>query len=452
MADATPGASGRTLIRGARVVFPEETRPANILLGGGVILDADASSNARAHEVVDARGLALMPGVIDDQVHFREPGLTHKEDIRTGSMAAAAGGVTSFLEMPNTFPATTSRRRLLEKLQIAKRSSLVNYGFFIGATPDNLNELLRARRTPGIKIFMGSSTGNLLVEDEEALEAIFACGSLPIATHCEDERTVARNLARLKARGRRLEASDHSRIRDARAALRATRRAVRLALRHRRRLHVLHVSTKDEVPLLERHGNVVTGEACPHHLFFDVRDYDRLGTLVQMNPSLKSMSDRRALWQALRQGSLQVVATDHAPHTLEEKQKPYPDSPSGIPAVQLSLPLMLDQAHLGRCALPEIARWMCEAPARVWDIAGKGRIQEGYDADLVLIDLALARRVRNRDQLSKCGWSPWRGAVLTGWPIRTWVAGRTVFQSGRVASKPLGSELRFDPGLGGYWS
>ena len=444
----------RILIRDASVVMPEETARTSVLVEDGQILGVDAPPHTRADEVVEAAGRHLLPGVIDDQVHFRDPGLTHKEDLRTGSQACAAGGVTSFLEMPNTVPQTVTVGALADKLALAERRCVVNYGFYMGATTDNLDELCRAGHTPGvsapgIKIFIGSSTGNMLVDDQECLEAIFAETTLPITAHCEDESTVRSNRERLNGP---LSVHDHSRIRDHRAAVTATLRAIDLARRHRHRFHVLHVSTAEEVAILAQQGDPVTAEACPHHLFLDISDYDRLGTLAQMNPSLKTADDRAALWRGLKAGAVQILATDHAPHTLEEKRAPYPESPSGIPAVEVLLPLMLNEVNRGRCTLQDLAKWMSDGPARIWDIVGKGRIEPGYDADLVLVDMAEEREVRNERQLARCGWSPWHGTRLQGWPVRTFVGGRTVFASGRVATESLGRALVFDHERGGYWA
>jgi dihydroorotase len=438
----------RLLIKNATVVFPDAVERRSVVIEGSRIAEIDPAPQLRVDEVVDAGGLHLLPGVIDDQVHFREPGLTHKEDLTTASRACAKGGVTTFLEMPNTVPATTTQARLAEKLALAAAKSLVNYGFYIGATSDNLNELRHAERTPGIKIFIGSSTGDLLVDDQAALERIFAETRLPITAHCEDETTVRANAARLAGTH---DVADHSRIRDHQAALIATRRAIDLAHRHRHRFHVLHVSTGAETELLPDHRNLITGEACPHYLLFSTDDYGRLGTLVQMNPSLKSRDDNERLWQALQDDRLQVIATDHAPHTLEEKQRPYPASPSGIPAVENSLALMLNQVHAGRCTLPQVVDWMCDAPARVWDIVGKGRIAIGYDADLVLVDLERTEEVRNERQVTKCGWSPWHGVRLTGWPVQTWVMGREVYRDGQFLAEGGGQEAIYDHARGGYW-
>jgi len=439
----------RTLIQHADLVLPTGIVRADLLIENGKILGIDPPRNAKADEVVDATGLHLLPGVIDPHVHFRDPGLTHKEDLHTGSLACAKGGVTSFFEMPNTKPNTTSVAALHDKLAIAASKSVVNYGFYIGATETNVAELAAAKRTPGIKIFIGSSTGDLLVDSQDALERIFAETTLPICAHCEDEAVVASNKARL---GTLDDVRQHSQLRDELAAVVSTKRAIDLAYRHHHRFHVLHVSTAAEVDLFREHRGLITAEVGPHHLLFNTGDYDRLGSLVQMNPSIKTAADNAGLWQALRDGLIQVVATDHAPHTLAEKALPYPQSPSGMPAIENSLALMLDSRHRGESTLEQIVSWMCDAPARVWDIVNKGRIAEGYDADLVLVDLQKKQTVRNADQLTKCGWSPWDGVELTGWPVRTWVMGQTVFQEGRVDVNHRGQEVQFDHTRGGFWA
>lgn len=439
----------RTRIQNAQVVLPDAIAAVDVIIENGRIADIDPAASLSADEVVDATGLHLIPGVIDDQVHFREPGLTHKEDLAHASRACAKGGVTTFLEMPNTVPNATTQALLNDKLALAAERSIVNYGFYIGATPDNLKDLKQAQRTPGIKIFIGSSTGDLLVDEQEALEQIFAETTLPLTAHCEDESTVRANRERL---GDTNDVADHSRIRDHQAAIVATRRAMDLATRHQHRFHVLHISTAEECELLADHRRLLTGEACPHHLFFNTGDYQRLGTLVQMNPSVKTADDNRAVWQALIDGRLQVVATDHAPHTRDEKDQPYPKSPSGLPAVENSLALLLNEVHGGRCTLQQVVHWMCDAPARVWDIVGKGRIAVGYDADLVLVDLEKTQTVRNEEQLTKCGWSPWHDVELTGWPVRTWVMGREVYRDGKVVADQPGSEALYDHARGGYWA
>lgn len=431
----------RTLISGAICVFPDESRQADVLIEEGIVSAIDPPATVRADERVDATGLHLLPGLIDDQVHFRDPGFEHKEDLRTGSLACAKGGITTFLEMPNTRPTTTTLDALDAKLARAAEKCVVNFGFYIGATPNNLDVLKEAERTPGIKIFIGSSTGDLLVDQQEVLERIFAETALPICAHCEDETTIRANRERVGATS---DLRDHSRIRDEQAAIIATRRAVDLATRHKHAFHVLHVSTAIEAEFLRDRPAWVTAEVCPHHLFFNVDDYERLGARIQMNPSVKTAADNAALWQALQEGTIEVVATDHAPHTLEEKARPYPESPSGLPAVENSLALMLDAAHRGRCTLEQVVQWMSAAPARVWNLKGKGRIAEGVDADLVLVDLNKQQTIRDAEQVTKSHWSPWDGVTLTGWPVRTWVLGQAVFQDGRLNESVRGREVSFD--------
>jgi len=433
------------LIKNATVVLPEGTARTSVAVDDGKIVDIDPAIQLQADNVIDAGGLHLLPGIVDTHVHFREPGLTHKEDLQHATRACAAGGVTSFLEMPNTKPATTTCEALADKLAIASKKSLVNYGFYIGATRENLTELQNAQRTPGIKIFIGSSTGDLLVDGQKDLERIFAETTLPICAHCEDETTVQQNTRRYSMH---TDVANHSLIRDHRAAVISTSRAIDLAIRHQHPFHVLHVSTADEIPLIAEAGPLVTAEVCPHHLLFSINDYARLGSLIKINPSVKNLDDCEALWQSLQVGQIQMVVTDHAPHTLEEKGRTFPECPSGMPAVENSLALMLNQVHAGRITLEQVVQWMSTNPARIWNIRGKGSIAVGLDADLVLVDLNLVRTVENSGQYTKCGWSPWDGETLVGWPVRTFVAGREVYRwtdrGGEFQEGTCGSELQFD--------
>jgi dihydroorotase len=440
----------RTIFRNAQIVLPDDVRLGSVIVEDGKVIDVDSGTHVSADKSIDCTGLHLLPGVIDDQVHFREPGLTHKEDIESASRACAAGGVTSFLEMPNTKPPAVTIEGVRAKEEIGANKSRVNYGFYIGATPDNVAELRAAKDVPGIKIFIGSSTGNLLVDEQDALERIFAETTLPICAHCEDEATVRANAERLSGTH---DLADHSRIRDERAAVIATRRATDLARRHKHRFHVLHVSTAAELPLLADPSPYLTAEVCLHHIFFNVDDYPRLGSRIQMNPSIKTAADNAGLWKALLDGTIQVIATDHAPHTLAEKAKPYPESPSGLPAVENSLALMLDRVAAGSCSITQVATWMSDAPARVWGIVGKGRIQAGYDADLVLVDLQREKTIRDQQQLTKSRWSPWDGQTLTGWPVATYLGGQPVWTADDGVDESVrGQKLRFDHTRGGYWN
>lgn len=445
----------RILIRGAQVVLPDVCSETNVLIEGSKIAAIDASNSVSADTVIDAAGLVLFPGLIDDQVHFREPGLTHKEDLATASAACAAGGVTSFLEMPNTVPPAISMEQIRAKQNLASQKSIVNYGFYIGATANNVDELKSASDVPGIKIFIGSSTGDLLVDEQQALERIFAETTLPICAHCEDETTIRNNRQIV---GEIRDISDHSRIRDEKAAIIATQRAADLAIRHRHRFHVLHVSVADELPIIVASRPWLTAEVCPHHLVFSTDDYARLGTRIQMNPSVKSANNPVALWKAIARGDIQVIATDHAPHTLEEKSAAYPKSPSGLPAVENYFALMLDAAEKHGLSWNNLASLCCDAPARIWGLVGKGRIAVGYDADLVLVDPNRTRVIRDDEQFTKSKWSPWDGVELKGWPVQTFVGGESVFELpanqnvGIVKTNHRGRLLSFDHSRGGYWS
>jgi dihydroorotase len=430
------------LIRNAAIAHPDgHTYGADLACQDGKIVRIEPQIFAPADEVIDAGGRLLLPGVIDPQVHFREPGKEYKEDLRSGSRAAARGGVTSFLEMPNTDPPTTDQRALDEKLARAAQKCVVNYGFFIGATPDNLEQLNSVAPVCGIKIFMGASTGSLLVNREEDLERIFANGTRLIAVHAEDE---ARILARKAQFAGRTDPAAHSELRDNECALIATRLALSLSKKYQRRLHILHLSTHEEVELLRQDKPAwVTAEVIPNHLLLNTADYARLGTLVQMNPPIRQPQDNAALWAGLHDGVIDFIATDHAPHTLEEKAQGFPKAPSGMPGVETSLPLMLTQMRAGRCTLAEIQKWMCYGPAEAYGIAHKGKILEGWDADLTLVDMDSTRSVRNEDTFTKVKWSPYDGQALVGWPLYTIVGGHVVYDHGRIRPDVHGRPLRF---------
>ncbi len=434
-------------IRNARILLPTgEFFWGDVQIRGREIVqvssDISASAVNTADREIDAKGLTLLPGVIDPQVHFREPGLEHKEDLFTASCACAKGGVTSFLEMPNTRPLTTTQSALDDKLRRAADKCLVNYGFFIGATPENLPDLLDAQPTCGIKIFMGSMHGALLVDGEGALEAIFAQGSRLIAVHAEDQ-------ARIQQRRQEFsgihDPAVHSQIQDNQAALLATQLALQLSKKYQRRLHILHMSTAEEADLLRQDKlSWVTAEVTPQHLLLNTSAYEKIGTLAQMNPPLRSPHDNEVLWQALIDGVIDFIATDHAPHTLEEKAQEYPNTPSGMPGVETSLPLMLTQAMQGRCTIAQVSHWMSRAVAKAYGIPNKGAIAPGYDADLVLVDLNTYHPVLRQELLTKCGWSPFEGWNLTGWPAATIVGGQVVYQQGQINPEVRGTALTFN--------
>ena len=400
---------------------------ASIASGGGLEpLDGET--------VIDGEGLHLIPGAIDPQVHFREPGQSEKEDIGSGSRAAAAGGVTAFLDMPNNVPAATTMEAMQAKLDSAAHSAVTHHGFFIGATPNNVVDLQQAVGTPdapspttgicGIKVFMGSSTGDLLVHQQQHLEDIFAGTAGIIAVHAEDEDRLN---ARKPEFAHRTDVAAHAEWRDSETALIATQRAAALAESHRHRLHVLHLTSALEADWLASNKSaLITTEVCPQHLTFDDRDVAERDTRLVMNPPIRYAEDRETLWRRLRDGTIDCIATDHAPHTLENKMLGFPQAHSGMPGVETSLPLMLTHAADGMCSVPDVVGWMCEGPARVYGMTGKGRLAEGMDADLVLVDMETHREVRDADTWTRVGWTALNRMALTGWPMLTIVDGVVV--------------------------
>jgi dihydroorotase len=437
------------LIKNASVALPggegKEVRfqEVDVLAQGGVIREVGKGLKRGAAEVIDAKGLTLIPGAIDPQVHFRDPGLEWKEDLATGSRAAAAGGVTSFLEMPNTSPPTTTAELMAAKKKIAAARSLVNYNFFIGATPHNLEEINSVANVCGIKIFMGASTGTLLVDKRQDLERIFGHGRRLIAVHAEDEALIQAN--KIKYAGS-TKVTDHPLIRSPEVALAATRLAVELSKKYDRRLHVLHLTTREEAEFLAKEKTPrISAEVCPQHfLLHGPEAYERLGVYAQMNPPIRDKRHGDALWAALKAGTIDCIATDHAPHTREEKDKGYPHSPSGMPGVETSLPLMLNRVNEGLCTLAEVVKWMCEGPARLYGLRGKGRIEAGYDADFALLDMAREKTIENGKLQTKVNWSPYDGWKVTGWPVVTIVNGRVVYREGEFFDAVKGREITID--------
>jgi len=439
------------LIKNATLVNEGLVREADILIQEGRITKISTDISDKAANVIDAIGLHIFPGVIDDQVHFREPGLTHKGDIYTESRAAVAGGVTSFMEMPNTVPNTLTQTLLEEKYSIASKKSLANYSFFMGASNENLEEILRtdAENVCGLKIFMGSSTGNMLVDNEKALEAIFSSTPMLIATHCEDEATIRQNLEIWKNKfGEDIPFKEHPLIRSDEACYLSSSFAVGLANKYNTRLHVLHISTEKEIalfnnkiPLKEKR---ITAEVCIHHLWFDEADYDRLGSLIKWNPAIKRRSDKEALLKALLDDHLDIIATDHAPHTLEEKGQKYLQAPSGGPLIQHSLPAMLEFYHQGKISLEKIAEKMSHAVADCFRIKERGYIREGYWADLSLVNLNAPWKVNKENILAKCKWSPFEGYTFRSSVTDTFVNGHRVWSGGKLNELPAAMRLKFE--------
>lgn len=440
------------LIRDALVANEGRTFNADIVVRGGLIerIAIEGVGAIRGVDEVDAKGRLLIPGVIDDQVHFREPGLTHKDDIAHASAAAAAGGVTSYMEMPNTNPQTLSQELLAEKYALGAANSIVNFSFYMGISNDNLDEALRTdpRTVCGLKAFLGSSTGNMLVDDPATLENLFRNAYMLLAVHAEDEATIRANMQRAVERwGDAIPMDQHPVIRSAEACYKSSSNAVALAKAHGTRLHVLHISTAQELALFEAgplEAKRITAEACVHHLWFSDADYADKGALLKWNPAVKSSEDRAAIRQAVIDDRIDVVATDHAPHTLEEKALPYAKCPSGGPLIQHSLVAMLELERQGVFTLAQVVEKLCHAPARMFQVAGRGFIREGYHADLVLVDQEATWTVDRSNLFYKCGWSPFEGQLFHSRVARTWVNGRTVFADGQVDRNARGQRLRFD--------
>ncbi len=437
------------IIAGGEVATPNGIAHGDVGVRNGRIVALGALDRAAAGKVVDAAGLTVLPGVIDSQVHFREPGLEHKEDLASGTAAAALGGVTAIFEMPNTKPGTTTAEALEEKLARAKGRTWVDHAFYVGAAADNVDQLARLENLPGaagIKVFMGSSTGTLLVADDETLGRVLSQGRRRVAIHAEDEdRLIARKNVAAMSGGR---PHAHPEWRDVDSALIATKRLLKLARRTGRRVHVLHVTTAEEMALLAEHRDIATVEATPQHLTLAAPDaYDRLGTYAQMNPPIRDERHRAALWRAVADGVVDVIGSDHAPHTIEEKAKAYPDSPSGMPGVQTLLPLLLDHMAAGRLTLNRLIDLTSAGAQRVFGLAGKGRIALGYDADFTLVDLKRRQRIEETWLASKCGWSPFTGMTVTGWPVMTIVRGHVVMRDGALQGTPVGEPVRFTEAL-----
>ncbi|PZO77370.1 MAG: dihydroorotase [Mesorhizobium amorphae] len=439
-------ASFDLILRGGTVVNQDGVGERAIGVRGGRIAAIGTLAGADAGEVIDCTGLHILPGVIDSQVHFREPGLEHKEDLETGSRAAVLGGVTAVFEMPNTNPLTTSEAALADKVRRAKGRMHCDFAFWVGGTRENAGDVGELERLPaaaGIKVFMGSSTGSLLVEDDEGVAAILRNTRRRAAFHSEDE-------FRLRERmGERVEGepNSHHVWRDVQAAVSSTERLLRIAGETGARIHVLHISTAEELPLLADAKDRASCEVTPHHLTLSAEDYARLGTKLQMNPPVRDTRHRTALWTAVQNGLLDILGSDHAPHTLEEKAKPYPQSPSGMTGVQTLLPVMLDHVAAGRLSLNRLVDMTSAGPARLFGIAGKGRIAVGTDADFSVVDLKRRETILDAQAGSKAGWTPYDGVEVTGWPVGTIVRGQRVMWEGEITTPSTGEAVRFGEAL-----
>ena len=439
------------LIKSATIVNENRQYVSDILVKDGLIERIDKHIDVPADQTINAEGLHLFPGCIDDQVHFREPGLTHKADIHTESRAAVAGGITSFMEMPNTVPNTLTKELLEQKYEIASRNSLANYSFFMGASNDNLDEVLRTdvKNVCGVKVFMGSSTGNMLVDNPGTLENIFAQSPMLVATHCEDEATIKSNLEHYKQLyGENIPVRMHPKIRSEEACYLSSSMAVELAKKHNTRLHILHISTEKETHLFDNKTPLkdkrITAEACIHHLWFSDEDYDTKGNFIKWNPAVKTAADRDGILKAVLDGNIDVIATDHAPHTIEEKSQSYLKAPSGGPLVQHALPAMLELYHYGKITLEQIAEKMAHNVAICFQVEKRGYVREGYWADLVLVNLNDPWNVNKSNILYKCQWSPFEGSTFRSKIIHTLVSGNLAYSNGSLIECKTGKRLTFN--------
>ena len=438
------------LIKAATIVNEGQKFVADVLIKNGFIEKIGQNISAEDATEINAEGQYLLPGMIDDQVHFREPGLTHKADIFTESMAAVAGGITSFMEMQNTVPNTLTQALLADKYAIAAETSLANYSFYMGASNDNIEEVLKTdpKNVCGIKVFMGSSTGNMLVDNEKTLENIFSKAPILVATHCEDEATIRHNLAEFKAKyGDDLTIEMHPLIRSAEACYKSSSLAVELAKAYQTRLHILHISTAKEIELFDNSiplaAKKITAEACVHHLWFNDKDYATKGNFIKWNPAVKTEHDQNGILQGILNDNIDVIATDHAPHTLEEKNQPYAQAPSGGPLVQHALPALLEMHLQGKISLEKIVEKTAHNLAICFDIEKRGFIREGFWADLVLVDLKDSWKVTKLNNFYKCGWSPFDGDTFQASVTHTFVSGNLAYQKGRFTTDQIGKRLTF---------
>ena len=439
------------LIKSATIVNENKQYVSDLLVKDGLIERIDSNIDIRADKTINAEGLHLFPGCIDDQVHFREPGLTHKADIHSESRAAVAGGITSFMEMPNTVPNTLTQELLQQKYDIAARNSLANYSFFMGASNDNIEEVLKTntQNVCGVKVFMGSSTGNMLVDNPTTLENIFSKSPMLVAVHCEDEATIKANLKHYKdLLGDDIPVRLHPQIRSEEACYLSSSMAVELAKKHNTRLHILHISTEKETHLFSNDialkDKRITAEACVHHLWFTDKDYETKGNFIKWNPAVKTEADRDGILKAVLDGRIDVIATDHAPHTLEEKSQPYLQAPSGGPLVQHALPAVLELYHHGKITLEQVAEKMAHNVAICFQIDKRGYVREGYWADLVLVDLNNPWNVNKSNILYKCGWSPFEGTSFRSKIMHTLVSGNLAYSNGSIIEGKVGSRLNFN--------
>jgi dihydroorotase len=432
------------LLKNGTAILPGQTCPADIAIKNGKIFDIGSFEDSQAQSVIDCKGLHILPGIIDTQVHFREPGATHKEDLQHGMMAAAMGGVTSIFEMPNTSPLTTTPEAIQDKINRAKQHAYTNYAFYLGGTAANAKNLKEWENLPGvcgIKIFMGASTGDLLSSTDQEIEAVLSSGRRIVAVHAEDEEIMNKNKDRILKQSD--EVALHPVWRSVDSCLSATKRVIGIARKHGRRVHILHITTREEMEFLKDHRDIASVEVLANHLTLHAPDcYNTLGAKAQQNPPIREKEHQEALWKAVKNGLVDIIGSDHAPHTEEEKSMPYPKSPSGTPGVQTLVPVMLNHVHNEKLTLERLVDLLCYGPQRIHQIASKGRIVCGYDADFTIVDLQAEKEIKDQDQLSKSGWTPFAGLKTRGWPVMTIVNGTVVMREDSLVAK-AGSTIKF---------
>ncbi|MFA7277975.1 MAG: dihydroorotase [Candidatus Gracilibacteria bacterium] len=436
------------VLKKGKIVFIDGVREGDVVIHKGEIIEItpEYKEDVSKVKVIDCQGKFIFPGVIDAHVHMRTPGALYKEDFATGSMAAISAGVTSFLDMPNNVPPVITKNLLAEKRDMVSGQSFANYGLFFGATDDNVDELKRITNIPGVKVYMGETTGNLIVRKDETLEQIFSYSHdrFPIVVHAESQECLDRFSAEYAGSDARSREDFHSVVRPPECAREAVKHVLHLAKKFDARVHVAHASSAEEIEVIRKFKSEnVTCEVTPHHLVFDTSSYAKLGSRAKVNPPLRTKEDVDALWDAIKDGTIDIVASDHAPHLLNEKDLPYEQCPAGFPGIETILPVMLDAANRGLLNLDRVAQLLSSTPARIFGIKNKGRIEVGYDADIVIVDMDLEKEVTNGAMLTKCAWTPWDGMKLKGWPITTIVGGEIIYDGGKFVSSTRGKELNF---------
>lgn len=433
------------VLKKGRIVFPDGIREGDVVVERGMIIEITSDYKDPAKRVIDCTGKFIFPGVIDAHVHMRVPGGEYKEDFTTGSMAAISAGVTGFLDMPNNTPPIISKKMLAEKRDLVGDNSFANYGFFFGATDENVDEIKRLSNIAGIKVYMGESTGNLIVRKDETLENIFSYGRFPVVVHAENQECLERFAAEYAAEDVRMRSNYHSVVRPPECAREAVKHVLHLAKKYAASVHIAHITTLEELDIIRKFkSEKVTCEVTPHHLMFDIDAYEKLSNRLKVNPPVRSREDREALWAAVADGTIDIVASDHAPHLLNEKDLPYSQCPAGVPGIETILPVMLDAVNKGLLNLDRAAQLLSQRPAEIFHIKNKGKIELNYDADLVILDMDLEKTIENGKLLTKCAWSPFDGMTLKGWPVTTIIGGEVIYEDSKFVSTRRGREFNFE--------